>query len=87
MNNVASEVQKLLQEHFSLAEDQVAPDQKLEDLGIDSLSAIEFMFQLEDKFRISLSQERGALRTVSDVIEIVKRALAAREPAFPSKLT
>jgi acyl carrier protein len=79
MSNVASDVQELLQEHFSLVLDQVAPEQKLEDLGIDSLSAIEFMFQLEDTFQISLSEERGEMRTVSDVVAIVERALAVKE--------
>jgi acyl carrier protein len=78
MTTVAYQVQELLREHFSLTQEQTGPERLLDDLGIDSLAAIEFMFQLEDKFGVSLSEERGELRSVSDVIALVQRALAAR---------
>jgi acyl carrier protein len=70
-----------MQEHFSLTAEQIGPEQLMADLGIDSLSAIEFMFQLEDEFGVSLTEERGELRTVSDVIALVERAIAARPDA------
>ena len=43
----------------------------VEDLGIDSLTTIEFMFKLEDEFSISLSEERGTLNTVRDIANLV----------------
>jgi acyl carrier protein len=75
-------VQQLLQSHFSLAPEQVQPDTPLADLGIDSLAAIEFMFQLETHFNVSLSDERTELVTVADVVSVVGRAFApAASPA------
>ncbi|MBI3376724.1 MAG: acyl carrier protein [Betaproteobacteria bacterium] len=79
MQTVALRVQQMMQEHFSLAAGQVLPDQTLADLGIDSLGAIEFMFLLEEAFGVSLSDERGELRTVSDIVAVVEKAATANE--------
>jgi len=76
--NILSTVQHLLQEQFTLTAEQVLPGQVLEDLGIDSLSAIEFLFKLEDEFHISLSDERGDFRTVADITDIVEKACAEK---------
>lgn len=79
MESLLPEIQKLMQEHFQLSAGQVEAGQTLTELGIDSLGAIEFMFQLEDRFGVSLSEERGELRTVADVAAIVERALSAKK--------
>ena len=55
--------------------ERLAPDQSLADLGIDSLTTIEFMFKLEDKFSIRLSEERGNLATVNDIAVLVDTVL------------
>ena len=79
--NAIQKIQELFQQHFSLTADQIGPEQSLADLGIDSLSAIEFMFLLEDKFGISLSEERGEFRTVADIENMVVRALSVGSAA------
>jgi acyl carrier protein len=81
MEGVLKTVQDMLCQQYSLTEGQVAGDQELEKLGMDSLSKIEFMYQLEDRFSISLAEERGALATVSDIAQMVERALAAKASA------
>lgn len=81
MESVAPRVQQLLQEHFSLTSEQVVLDQALADLGIDSLAAIEFMFDLEQAFGVSLSDNRWEMRTVSDVVAVVEKAVTATEGA------
>ena len=60
-------VQDMLIEEFNLTRDQVEPETLLESLGIDSLATIEFMFLLEDKFKISLPEEHKVVRTVGDI--------------------
>jgi acyl carrier protein len=75
-------VQGLLQTHFSLAREQVRPDTPLVDLGIDSLAAIEFMFELENQFKVTLSDERTELVTVADIVAVVEHAFStASKPA------
>ena len=81
MNPVLHSIQSLLQEQFTLTAEQVHSDQCLADLGIDSLSAIEFLFKLEDEFQISLSDERGDFRTVADIAGIVEQALSVKGAA------
>ncbi len=43
-----------------------------DDLGIDSLDAVEINMALEDKFNISISDEElMALKTVEDIVNVV----------------
>ena len=46
---------------------------------MDSLSVIEFMFNLEDEFKIKLTDERVELKTVGDVAKIVDRIIAEQK--------
>ena len=71
MNDTLKRIQTMLVEQYQLAPELLEPDQLLEDLGIDSLSTIEFMFTLEDEFSIRLSEERGAVKTVNDIAKLV----------------
>ena len=66
-----SKVQSMLSQEYDLPLDRLNPEQALAELGIDSLTTIEFMFKLEDEFSISLSEERGAFRTVRDISILV----------------
>ncbi len=63
-------------ENFELNEAELLPDRQLETLGLDSLSVIEFMFVLEDEFKIKLSDERVEIKTIQDIVTIVDRLVA-----------
>ncbi len=75
MSDTLKRIQAMLVEQYQLAPEQLGPDQLLAELGIDSLSTIEFMFTLEDEFSISLSEERGAVETVNDIAKLVDAVL------------
>ncbi len=81
MSPALATVQTLLQERFGVSPEQVGPDQLLEPLGIDSLGAVELMFELEERFGISLSEQRAQATTVGEVAAIVERALTAKARA------
>jgi acyl carrier protein len=66
-----SKIQSMLAKEYGLPMERLGPEQALADLGIDSLTTIEFMFKLEDEFSISLSEERGTLNTVRDIANLV----------------
>jgi acyl carrier protein len=66
-----SKIQSMLAKEYGLPIERLGPEQALADLGIDSLTTIEFMFKLEDEFSISLSEERGTLSTVRDIAILV----------------
>jgi acyl carrier protein len=70
-----SQIQAMLSKEYDLPLERLGPEQPLADLGIDSLTTIEFMFKLEDKFSIRLSEERGDLSTVNDIAVLVDAVL------------
>ncbi|HEX5337035.1 MAG TPA: acyl carrier protein, partial [Gallionella sp.] len=47
-------IQRMMVEQFDLKLEDLTPDAQLEGLGLDSLSVIEFMFNLEDELKIKL---------------------------------
>ena len=69
-------IQRMMVEQFDLKLEDLTPDAQLEGLGIDSLSVIEFMFNLEDELKIKLSDERVELKTVQDVASVVDKLIA-----------
>ena len=66
-------------EQFDLKLEDLSPDAQLDSLGLDSLSVIEFMFNLEDELKIKLTDERVELKTVGDVVKVVDRIIAEQK--------
>jgi acyl carrier protein len=71
----------MMVEQFDLKLEDLSPDAQLEGLGLDSLSVIEFMFNLEDELKIKLTDERVEIKTVQDVANVVDRIIAEQKPA------
>jgi acyl carrier protein len=63
-------------EQFDLKQEDLTPEATLESLGLDSLSVIEFMFNLEDELKIKLPDERVEIKTLQDVTNLVDRIVA-----------
>jgi acyl carrier protein len=74
-------IQRMMVEQFELKAEDLTPDAQLEALGLDSLSVIEFMFNLEDEFHIKLPDERVEIRTIHDIASIVERLVAEQKTA------
>jgi acyl carrier protein len=66
----------MMVEQFDLKIESLTPDATLESLGLDSLSVIEFMFNLEDELKIKLPDERVDIKTLQDVTDLVDRIVA-----------
>ncbi len=69
-------IQRMMVEQFDLKPEDLTPDATLESLGLDSLSVIEFMFNLEDELKIKFPDERVELKTLQDVVNLVDRIVA-----------
>jgi len=75
MSSTFETVRDLMAKEFQLETDAILPETPLIDLGVDSLAALEFAFDLEEAFRITLDQRtdlRGA--RVKDVVDAVDAA-------------
>ncbi len=72
-------VQRMMVEQFELKPEALTPETQLESLGIDSLSVIEFMFNIEDEFKIKLPDERVEIKTIQDIANVVDRMIAEQK--------
>jgi len=68
-------VKQILTSRLGIPAQEISPDAKLaEDLGMDSLDAVEFAIAAEREFDLALSDEQVAkLRTVADIMGLVAR--------------
>lgn len=81
-------IQDILQANFPLKLDAIGSDARLDALDIDSLSIVEVLFEVEEKFGITVPSDSGAarntLKTVGDLADYVDSLLAVqRDGAAP----
>lgn len=69
-------IREMIIDQFQLDPALVTSEATLESLKIDSLSAVEFMFLLEEKYKLQPPTEQTDLRTVQDVVNEIDRLIA-----------
>ncbi len=72
-------IQRMMVDQFDLKMENLTLDAQLESLGLDSLSVIEFMFNLEDELKIKLPDERVEIKTIGDVVNILDKIIAEKQ--------
>ena len=78
---VAEKVISTLASVKRIPADTIKLDTNLQDLGIDSLDVFTLLFELENAFKISIPDDDvRSLRTVNDVVEGIKKIIAAVPP-------
>jgi acyl carrier protein len=73
--DLEARVKQILTGRLGIAPEDIRLDARLiEDLGMDSLDAVELAIATERQFNVSLSDEQVAkLTTVADIVELVQR--------------
>jgi acyl carrier protein len=72
-------LQDILVRDYRLTREQVAPEAVLITLGLDSLSVLELMFKIEDRFHLKITGDTPTdLITVSDVVGYIDGLLASQ---------
>jgi acyl carrier protein len=67
----------ILARDYCVARDTVTPEATLETLGLDSLSMLELMFKIEDRYKVKINEDTPTdLVTVSDVVRYIDSLLA-----------
>ncbi|OOP59209.1 acyl carrier protein [Candidatus Phytoplasma citri] len=71
---VFNKIQKIISEQLSLSEDLIQLDTKLkEDLGMDSIDAVNLAIQLEKIFNIKISDEQlQQFKSVKDIVVYIE---------------
>ena len=76
--SIVEKVTEIIVEQLSVTADQVTPESKMiEDLGADSLDAVELVMAVEEEFGIEVPDEEAEkLISVGDIISQVEKAQA-----------
>jgi acyl carrier protein len=70
-------VRRLVARHLRVPPESIGEDSSLEELGLDSLGALELVFDIEEEFEVKVPDERikelRTLRAVCDGVEALQR--------------
>lgn len=80
MNNIEQRVQQVIIDHLEIAPDKVVPQAHfVEDLGTDSLDAMDLLVALNEEFDINIDAEQlEHINTVADFSNAVVKELAKK---------
>ncbi|HIF07843.1 MAG TPA: acyl carrier protein [Gemmatimonadetes bacterium] len=70
---------KALSETYGVQEATIAPTATPMELGLDSLTVVELLFDAEDEFEIEVPEDRTGFETLGEAGEIIDELVAAKE--------
>jgi len=76
-------LKKLFINKFDYNVEELKPETTLEYLGLDSLDKIEFMFDIENEFKIKISDEQFKVTTIQDMVDAVDRFVSEQVSRSP----
>jgi acyl carrier protein len=87
MSDVAGDVIAIIAKKKRVEKAPVELSDRLQDLGLESLDAVEMIFDLEEKFDIQIpynantNNPRTEFETVGDVVKAVQNLIAEKKPS------
>ena len=80
MSDVATDVMSVIKKKIRVDRSEITMDDRLADLGLESLDALELVFDLEVKFDIEIpvnanDAQIGGFEKVSDVVAAVQKII------------
>jgi acyl carrier protein len=73
-----TDIQDLLVSKFDVKPDVIKPEANLTDLGLDSLSIAELIFDIADKYDIDIPDERATFTTLGEAVALVDELMLAK---------
>ena len=73
MPTTLERLQQLFIAQFDYKIEELTAATTLENLGLDSLDIIEFMFDIENEFNIRIPDQEFRVRTIQDMVDAVDR--------------
>ena len=77
MADTTTDVLDLIRKKLPPGKTELKMEDRLEDLGIDSLSTVELIFELEEKFNIQIpynaNDTESEFQTVAEVVDAIKK--------------
>jgi acyl carrier protein len=74
MNMIFERVKEMIKEELNVPEEKITLQARLaEDLGADSIDAVELIMNVEDEFDIQVSDEQAqSIKTVGDLVKYIE---------------
>ena len=72
-------LQQLFVAHFDYNIEELTPTTTLENLGLDSLDIIEFMFDIENEFNIRIPDREFKVTTIQDMVDALDRFISEQD--------
>ena len=76
MSTTFERLQQLFIAHFDYNIEELTAVTTLENLGLDSLDIIEFMFDIEDEFDIKIPDREFKVTTIQDMVDALDRFIS-----------
>jgi acyl carrier protein len=71
------ELQQLIHKKYGIEPSQLDPDASMREHGIDSLALVEFLFEVEDTFKVSL-ESNPDIDTLAQLAKLIDELRAAQ---------
>jgi len=86
MSNVQETIFAIIAKESGIEASKITLESTLKDLEIDSLDAVQIIFELEDKFKITLPDRDPTVDTdsVQGLVTAVERLVAEKEAGAPA---
>ena len=71
-------IAKVLSETYDVDPEAISPGATLTELGLDSLTIVELLFEVEDEFEIEVPEERATFKTIAEAAALVEELVQAK---------
>ncbi len=75
------ELQALIHEKYDIDASTIDPNESLREKGLDSLTLVEFVFEVEDRYKISLPEQNESIESLQGLANAVDKAVADKASA------
>ncbi len=69
---------EVLCEKYDVPREAISPEATLTELGLDSLTVVELLFDVEDEFGIEVPEERATFQTLAEAAALVEELVQAK---------
>ncbi len=69
---------EVLSEKYDVPREAISPEATLTELGLDSLTIVELLFDVEDEFEIEVPEERASFETIAEAAALVDELTQAK---------
>ena len=69
---------EVLSEKYDVPREAISPEATLTELGLDSLTIVELLFDVEDEFEIEVPEDRVTFQTLAEAAALVDELVQAK---------